>query len=169
MMDQKYINITTWVLPLKNPKIIISKSKRQIELYSDNKIVQVYRIGLGSNPIDNKQSEGDKCTPEGEFYICTKNSKSRYYLSLGLSYPNKEHAERGIHDGLITRDEYKQIMKALSMNGIPPQKTALGGEIFIHGYGSQSDWTAGCVALDNSDIKELFEAVPLGTTVIIKL
>jgi murein L,D-transpeptidase YafK len=154
--------------PLINPRIVVFKSKRRLELYSNDRIVRAYRVGLGANPIDDKVREGDRCTPEGELYICIKNPKSRYYLSLGLSYPNQEDAERGLRDGLINRDEYSQIVEAIRRKRTPPQNTALGGEIFIHGHGSASDWTRGCVALNNEEMKELFEAVPVGTPVVIK-
>src|SRR5688572_23612074 len=66
-------------LPLKEPRIVVFKNKRQLELYSDGAVVRTYRVGLGLNPVDDKQREGDRATPEGEFYIFTKNPKSAYY------------------------------------------------------------------------------------------
>jgi murein L,D-transpeptidase YafK len=154
--------------PLVNPKIVVSKSRRDLTLYSDNKAVRVYRVALGLNPTDDKIRQGDHRTPEGEFYVFTKNDKSSYYLSLGLSYPNKEDAERGLRDKLITRRQYQQIMRAIETRTAPPQQTALGGDIYIHGGGTANDWTWGCVALANEDIRELFNAVPRGATVIIE-
>ena len=50
----------------------------------------------------------------------------------------------------------------------PPQYTKLGGLIYIHGNGAKSDWTWGCVALENEQMKELFDAVSVGTPVTIK-
>jgi lipoprotein-anchoring transpeptidase ErfK/SrfK len=154
--------------PLVNPRIVVSKSKRELTLYSDDKVLRRYRVALGLNPRDDKIREGDHCTPEGEFYIFTKNEKSAYYLSLGLSYPNIEDAERGLRDKLITRQQYQQIVRAIGRHSAPPQNTALGGDIYIHGGGTANDWTWGCVALSNDDIRELFNAVPKGTTVIIE-
>lgn len=155
-------------LPLVAPKIVVSKSGRQLSLYSDGRVVRIYRIGLGANPLDDKEQEGDRRTPEGEFYIFTKNAKSQFYLSLGLSYPNAEDAARGLRAQLITRAEHDQIVRAIKRKQMPPQNTALGGQIYIHGGGAQSDWTWGCVALDNANIKELFDAVPTGTPVFIE-
>jgi len=155
-------------LPLVNPKIVITKSKRMLRLYSDGKVVKTCRIGLGSSPIEDKIKAGDRRTPEGEFYICLKNLHSQFYLSLLLSYPNRKHADRGLRDGLITRAQYNQTINAIDKKLVPPQNTHLGGELFIHGNGSQSDWTWGCVALDDKDIRELFDAVPLGTPVMIE-
>ncbi|MDH3528396.1 MAG: L,D-transpeptidase [Acidobacteriota bacterium] len=104
-------------------------------------------------------------TPEGGFYIFTKNPQSSFYLSLGLSYPNIEDAKRGLEGKLITQEEHDQIVAAIDQKTMPPQNTALGGEIYIHGNGDLADWTAGCIALSNSSMKELFDALPVGTTV----
>lgn len=155
-------------LPLKNPRIVVLKSKRLLELYSDGAVVRTYKVGLGLNPVPDKIRQGDRATPEGDFYVFTKNNKSAYYLSLGISYPNAEDAERGLRDGLISRAQHDAIVKAIKRKTAPPQNTALGGDIYIHGNGASSDWTWGCVALENEDIRELFEAVPLGTPVTIK-
>jgi murein L,D-transpeptidase YafK len=155
-------------LPLKNPRIVVTKSKRRLELYSDNSVVRAYKVGLGLNPVPDKKRQGDRATPEGDFYVFTKNNKSAFYLSLGISYPNAEDAERGLREGLISKARHDAIVRALKRKATPPQNTALGGDIYIHGNGAGSDWTWGCVALENEDIRELFDAVPVGTPVTIK-
>lgn len=155
-------------LPLVNPKIVVTKSKRQLALYSDGKLVRMYTVGLGFSPKDDKARQGDGCTPEGSFYVCVKNPQSSFYLSLGLSYPNKEHAERGLRERIITRAQYNEIISAIERRERPPWNTPLGGEIFIHGNGSQSDWTWGCIALDNENMKELYDAIPKGAKVVIE-
>jgi len=162
---QERVNLN---LPLREARIIVFKSKRQLELYSNGAVVRTYRVGLGLNPVDDKQREGDRATPEGEFYIFTKNPKSNYYLSLGISYPNIEDAERGLLARLVTRAQHDQIVRAIKRKAAPPQYTALGGLIYIHGNGAGSDWTWGCVALENEDIRELYESVDIGTPVTIK-
>jgi murein L,D-transpeptidase YafK len=155
-------------LPLASPHVVVSKSKRRLDLYSGGRVVRTYRVALGKSPSDDKERQGDYRTPEGEFYVCVKNVASRFYLSLGLSYPNREDAERGLRDHLITRAEHERIAAAIDKGLRPPWDTALGGEIFIHGGGSGSDWTWGCVALDDADVRELFDAVPKGTRVVIE-
>jgi murein L,D-transpeptidase YafK len=137
-------------------------------LYSDGKLVRTYRIGLGLSPVGDKVRQGDRRTPEGEFYVFTKNNKSAFYLSLGVSYPNAEHAARGLREGLITKAQYESIIRALKAKRTPPQNTALGGDIYIHGRGASSDWTWGCVALEDDDIRELFNAITVGTPVKIE-
>jgi murein L,D-transpeptidase YafK len=155
-------------LPLIRPKLLVKKGERKLLLYSNEKLVRTYRIGLGLSPVGDKVRAGDRRTPEGEFYVFTKNDQSAFYLSLGLSYPNAPHADRGLRDGLIARGQYEEIMRALRTKKAPPQNTRLGGDIYIHGHGAQSDWTWGCVALENEDIRELFDAVRVGTPVVIE-
>jgi lipoprotein-anchoring transpeptidase ErfK/SrfK len=155
-------------LPLVAPRIVVSKSRRQLELYADGHVVRTYTVALGLNPLDDKERQGDRRTPEGDFYVCMKNDRSQFYLSLGLSYPNEEDAERGLRDKLITQAQHDAIVRAVRHKTKPPWNTPLGGEVMLHGGGTSTDWTWGCVALANPDIKELFAAIPLGTPVRIE-
>lgn len=150
---------------VKNPHLVVKKKERLLQVYDDGKLIRTYRIALGRAPAGDKRTEGDGKTPEGEFYVFTKNDKSKFYLSLGLSYPNAEAARRGLKENLITQEEHDEILKAVAEKRMPPQKTALGGEIYIHGGGTESDWTEGCVALRNEEIKEIFDAIPTGAKV----
>lgn len=154
-------------LPLTSPRIVVKKAERRLFLYDGKKLVRTYRIGLGLSPAGDKVREGDGRTPEGDFYIFTKNDKSQFYLSLGISYPNAKHAKRGLRGGLINGKQFDAIMRALRAGTAPPQKTALGGDIYIHGHGVSSDWTWGCMALENDDIREMFNAITVGTPVTI--
>jgi L,D-peptidoglycan transpeptidase YkuD (ErfK/YbiS/YcfS/YnhG family) len=73
-----------------------------------------------------------------------------------------------LRDGLISRVQHDAIVNAIKRKAKPPQNTALGGDVYIHGNGASSDWTWGCVALENEDMRELFDAVNVGTPVAIK-
>jgi len=152
---------------LKDPAIVIRKTTRVLEVYDGGRLVSSFRTVLGSSPELDKEVEGDGRTPEGEFYVFVKNPKSRFHLSLGLSYPAPDDAERGLADGLISREEHDAIMKAASGKKMPPQKTRLGGEIYIHGGGISRNWTHGCIALENDEMTALFEVIPVGTRVTI--
>ena len=154
-------------LPLVSPRILVRKADRKLELYSEDVLLRTYKIGLGFSPVADKKQEGDGATPEGEFYVFVKNNRSAYYLSLGISYPNAEDADRGLRDGLINRGQHRAITEAIRKKTAPPQYTKLGGLIYIHGHGARTDWTLGCVALENEDVKELFDAVTVGTPVTI--
>jgi L,D-peptidoglycan transpeptidase YkuD (ErfK/YbiS/YcfS/YnhG family) len=74
----------------------------------------------------------------------------------------------GLASGRISRAEHDAILAALARNQIPPQDTALGGDIFVHGGGTQGDWTLGCVAIDDATMDDLFASVPAGTPVTIE-
>jgi murein L,D-transpeptidase YafK len=154
-------------LPIERPRIVVYKSQRKLEFYSDQELLRTYHIGLGFSPTADKVKEGDGATPEGEFYIFVKNSRSAYYLSLGVSYPNIEDADRGLKSGLINKGQHDRIVEAIRNKLAPPQYTKLGGLIYIHGNGAGSDWTWGCVALENDEMKELYDAVSVGTPVTI--
>jgi hypothetical protein len=154
--------------PLTSPKIVIKKAQKKLLLYSEEKLIRTYPIKLGLNPVGDKIRQGDKRTPEGSYYICIKNPKSKYHLSLGLSYPGIEDAERGLEQKLITEKDYNRIIERITRKSIPPWDTPLGGEIFIHGGAETWAWTYGCVALNNKDIEELFKVIAVGTEVVIQ-
>lgn len=151
--------------PLENPRIVVEKSERRLVLYEGDREVRRYRVGLGRHPEGDKEVEGDGRTPEGRFYIWGKNPESSYHLGLNISYPSREDAERGLAARLIDSAEYRLIVEAVTTRRMPPQKTALGGEIVIHGGGTLYDWTLGCIALANDDMTELYEAVKPGTPI----
>ncbi len=159
---------TTKLPSMKDPGVVIKKKERVLEVYDGDKVVITYPVVLGFAPTGDKLAEGDGRTPEGEFFIFTKNPESRFHLSLGLSYPSTDDARRGLADGLISKAEHDAIVAAIKNKEMPPQKTALGGEIFIHGGGVASDWTWGCMAMKNEDIEELFSVLPVGTKVTIR-
>ena len=152
-------------LNLSDPRIVITKGARTLELFDGERLVKTYPMVLGFAPVGDKEVVGDGKTPEGEFYIFVKNDKSKFYLSLGLSYPDADDAKRGLEKRLITRSQHDQIIDAIARKRMPPQNTKLGGEIYIHGGGTGRDWTLGCIALDNGSIKDLFDVASIGTKV----
>lgn len=153
--------------PMENPRITIKKKQRLLQIFDGEKLVESYKIVLGFASEGDKEIEGDGKTPTGTFYVFTKNPESRFHLSLGLSYPNAVAATRGLRENLISQTEHDQIMEAIAKKEMPPQKTALGGEIYIHGGGIKNDWTQGCVALDNEKMTEIFNLIPVGAEVVI--
>lgn len=148
--------------------IVVLKTERRLEVYRGLTKIHNFRCGLGNSPIGDKERSGDGRTPEGSFYICVKNPKSKFYLSLGISYPNNDDAARGLQNGLISKWEHDRIVEEQKNGKTPLWNTTLGGEIFIHGKGSSSDWTLGCIALNDDDMKILFNLIDVGTTVEIK-
>jgi len=148
-------------------ELIVKKAERRLE-FRDDTTSREFSIGLGSAPVGRKSRQGDRKTPEGVYRITHKNPNSQFYLSLGIGYPNIDDAKAGLRTGILSKAEYAKIELANQRGKLPPQNTRLGGDIFIHGRGAQSDWTWGCIALDDGDMKFLFDHVKVGDRVTIK-
>ncbi len=130
--------------------VVVHKAERRMFLLHGNQVLEEYDIALGGNPVGDKQFEGDMKTPEGQYFISRRNPNSRYYLSLGISYPN---------------DQDRAEAAAL---GKKP-----GGDIFIHGqgdagHGKRTDWTAGCIAVKDRQMEDIYAMVRVGTPIFIK-
>lgn len=133
--------------------ILIEKSSRRLTVFRDGEALRSYKIALGFAPDGDKQHEGDGKTPEGHFAIDRRNPNSAFHLSLGIDYPKAAHRARAANAGVSP-----------------------GGDIFIHGQPNRLkvpiaipyDWTAGCVALSNSEIEDLWQVTPIGTPVEIR-
>ena len=145
--------------------IKVYKRARKLEFWQGEALIKSFKIALGFSPEGNKMRDGDGRTPEGGYYICTKNPRSKFTLFLGISYPNMQDAHRGLTEGLISRAEYEQIKASVENRKRPDWETALGGKIGIHGMGASRDWTAGCVALDDEDIRWLWDQAAIGDAV----
>lgn len=135
--------------------ILVEKANRTLTLYAAKKPIKTYRIALGGNPEGHKEQEGDSRTPEGRYVIDAKNPWSSFHLSLRISYPDR--SDRA----------------AARKKGVSP-----GGQIMIHGTpeglavlqnaGVFRDWTAGCIAVTNAEIEEIYKMVDKGTPILIK-
>jgi murein L,D-transpeptidase YafK len=140
---------------LSADRILVLKGDRKLILLRNGKPIKEYNIALGRHPIGRKVRRGDGRTPEGIYRIDRRNIRSRYHMALHISYPN--------------RDDIAQARA----RGVPP-----GRMIMIHGLGdtlgflgkyhTEVDWTAGCIAVTNQEIEEIWKAVPNGVPVEIR-
>lgn len=136
-------------------KILIEKKERRLMLISKGEVIKTYKIALGGNPIGQKERQGDNKTPEGIYFIDSRNKDSHYHLSLHISYPNERDKKRA-----------KEL-------GVPP-----GGNIMIHGIKNgfswvgdshtEVNWTKGCIAVTDKEIEEISKLAPNGTIVEIR-
>ena len=130
--------------------IVVNKGARNMYLLHHTEILKDYRFDLGFAPVGDKQFEGDGKTPEGTYIIDRRNPNSSFHLSLGISYPNAQ-----------------DIAEAAALGKKP------GGEIFIHGQPNQSrakgpDWTAGCIAVANHEMEDIYAMVRTGTVITLR-
>ncbi|MBI2263560.1 MAG: L,D-transpeptidase family protein [Armatimonadetes bacterium] len=163
--------------PLTGATLVVEKSKKTLALYLEKTLLRSYPVVIGFGGAGSKEKSGDGKTPEGTYRIVEKafSPDKKAFLGsrwLGLDYPNREDADRGLASGTIGRDEYDSITGVGDAGVLPPQETGLGGWIGIHGY---PDWapldkgeTQGCIAMRSSDLEELYLALPLGTPVVIR-
>ena len=156
--------------PPPSPRVVIEKAERRLVLYSGAIRLKEYRVvlGFGGDPARTKTRQGDRQTPTGEYYVCTRLDRSRFHRFLGLSYPAPADAEPALRERRISPAQRKAIVAAHRKRMQPPWGTSLGGAVGIHGGGAGWDWTAGCIALENGDIEELFAVLPLGAPVTLR-
>ncbi|HID66800.1 MAG TPA: hypothetical protein EYP31_00645 [Roseibacterium sp.] len=129
-------------------RVVIHKTDRILMLFHNDEVLETYEIELGFAPDGHKLEEGDGRTPEGEYIIDRRNPNSEWYLSIGISYPNAA-----------------DIAQARG-RGVSP-----GGDIFIHGsprpFQRSTDWTAGCIAVSNAEMRQIYAMVRNGTPITI--
>ena len=136
-------------------RILVLKSKREMQLLHGGSVIKSYRIALGGTPVGRKEQQGDHKTPEGLYTIVGRNPSSQYHRALRVSYPNADDRARA------------------AKRGVSP-----GGDIMIHGlpngYGwvgrghLAKDWTDGCIAVTDQEIEEILTLVADGTPVEIR-
>jgi murein L,D-transpeptidase YafK len=134
-------------------RIVVEKAARRLTLLQNGRTLRTYRIALGFAPDGDKTRQGDGRTPEGEFRIAVRNDQSRYHLSLGIDYPQSDDRARA------------------AAGGYDP-----GGDIMIHGQPNalpdgmmiKGDWTAGCIAVSNAEMREIWAATTPDTLVEIR-
>lgn len=130
--------------------IVLNKGERRLYLLNNEQVLKNYQFELGFAPVGAKEVEGDGKTPEGTYIIDRRNPNSSYHLSVGISYPNAQ-----------------DIAEAKALGQSP------GGEIFIHGQpnlvrAKGPDWTAGCIAVKNREIEEIYAMVKNGTVITLR-
>jgi hypothetical protein len=128
-------------------------------LFEHGALRQCFRVGLGFDPQGHKQVEGDGRTPVG-WYATSDKPWSSFAGAIAIHYPNAVDARRAHRSGRISRGVRDQIVRATASRRLPPQRTALGGEVLIHAGGAGLDWTLGCVALDDDDLEALRASLP---------
>jgi murein L,D-transpeptidase YafK len=135
-------------------RIVIAKGARTLSTFRSGRLLKAYRIALGQNPIGPKEEEGDRKTPEGVYSIDGRNAASDFHLALHLTYPSVADRERAAARGLNAGSD-------IEIHGLPNGHSPVD----VH---PGTDWTAGCIAVMDNEIEELWRVVPLGTPVEIE-
>jgi murein L,D-transpeptidase YafK len=136
-------------------RIVVEKSARRLSLFRDGNQIKIYQIALGRNPLGGKQEEGDAKTPEGIYKIDGRNPQSRFHLALHISYPSDDDKNRAAARGVSPGFD-------IMIHGIQ------NGRGWIGAFHRWEDWTAGCIAVTDEEIEELWQVTPDGTTIEIR-
>lgn len=131
-------------------QVVVNKGARRMYLLHNTQVLEAYDIGLGFAPSGDKKISGDGRTPEGNYLIDRRNPNSEFHLSIGIDYPNEA-----------------DLAEAIAL-GKPP-----GGDIFIHGRPKKyrnggRDWTAGCIAVTDREMEQIYAMVKNGTPISIQ-
>jgi murein L,D-transpeptidase YafK len=135
--------------------VLVEKTKRRLTLFSDGEVLKRYRIALGREPVGAKIRSGDNRTPEGLYYIDYRNEDSDYHLALHISYPNENDIRRARQMGYSPGG-------SIMLHGLKNEDAEIA---YYHGY---FDWTKGCIAVTNTEIEEIWQLVPNGTSIEIR-
>jgi murein L,D-transpeptidase YafK len=135
-------------------KIVVIKSNRKLLAFSQNVLIKTFPVSIGKGGVGRKQFEGDQKTPEGIYFINSKNANSGFHKNLGISYPN-------VQDIIEARKLGKSAGAEIKIHGLKN-----GQEIFGR-FQRWRDWTNGCIGLTNDEIDDLYEHTSVGTPVFI--
>jgi len=161
----------------RQPWILVDTQALTLTVFSaeNNVLARFNNISIGSGGAAEIHRRGDETTPRGVFHVSWIDRHNRYGTFFGLDYPSEGIARRAYAEGIISRAEFDTVIKALQQHRTPPQNTPLGGRLGIHGIGRGDpriheafNWTNGCVALTNPQIRELSRWVHIGTRVVIR-
>ena len=133
-------------------RIVVEKAAKKLSIFRDGNHIKSYRIALGRNPVGAKQKEGDMKTPEGIYKIDSRNAQSSFHLALHVSYPSDEDNQRAAAGGVSAGSD-------IMIHGIQ------NGRGWIGAFHRWKDWTAGCIALTDEEIEELWRVTADGTTI----
>ncbi len=144
-----------------NISIHIDKSDFVLSVMDIDKVIKQYSVVLGTNPIDDKRIQGDRCTPEGTFHIVSKYPHKNWRKFIWIDYPNEES---------------KRKFKEAKSKGEIPKYAKIGGEVGIHGTPEGGDylidnkvnWTWGCISLNRKDVDEIYPYIKKSTEIIIE-
>ena len=139
-------------LPSTVDRVVVFKSERKLVTVRKGRVVKTYRVALGQSPLGTKRCRGDNRTPEGEYHVTHRVPDSRYFLALHLSYPSVE-------DVRLARNAGCDPGGAIEIHGLAPEFGWLGSRHL------EKDWTNGCIAVTNDEMRELYYRVPVGTPV----
>jgi murein L,D-transpeptidase YafK len=137
-------------------KVVVYKMRRQLHIIENGEITKTYPVMIGSKR-GKKRMQGDRKTPEGSYVIDWHNPNSKFYLSLHINYPNAEDRQYARENGISDPGDN------IFIHGVPKKVLGMTDPEQIYQFLKYENWTQGCIALSNKDMKEIYELIPDGT------
>ena len=141
-------------------EIRVYKSKHQMDLLFQGKVVKTFRVMLGRGGSKAKSKQGDNLVPEGKYIIDYKNPDSQFFKSLHISYPNDEDKRRAAEAGVEPGGD-------IMVHGYPNRPKAIFKFLKKMGLIKLIDWTAGCVAVDDDEMEAIYNSIEEHTPITI--
>lgn len=144
-------------------QIKVFKSKHRMEMLFEGKVTKTYKVMLGRGGMEPKRKEGDNLVPEGKYELDYRNPESRFYKSIHITYPNAQDIERARREGVNpgydifihgmpnNLAEINDVLTDLNLEGIDDE--------IMEALFPRIDWTAGCVAVKNDEMEEIWQNV----------
>jgi hypothetical protein len=154
----------------------ISVKDRTLSVVRGRHVIhEIPHFAIGINGAVNLRTRGSAMTPKGEFRVERINPNSQYATFIAINYPNPRVADQALAERLITAEEAERIRRHYQQHRLSYPNTALGGNIGIHGLGNRDpflnqrvDWTEGCLAVENEQVRLLSSLVGVNTPVLIQ-
>jgi hypothetical protein len=151
--EKQAADLLRWTKQSGRPAILVDKLQHRCLLLANGRVAKSYAANLGRNWFRNKVQENDAATPEGEYRILRRFRSTSFGWALLINYPNAADRAR---------------FTSMSQSGQLAAGARIGGNIEIHGGGRRnSDWTDGCVSLENADMEDLYRRAYVGMPVTI--
>lgn len=144
-------------------EVRVYKTKHRMEMLFEGNITKVYTVMLGRGGMAPKRQEGDKLVPEGEYILDYKNPYSNFYRSIHLTYPNADDIKRAKEMGVNPGFD-------IFVHGMPRFYSDLDeilDERIMNLIFKKGDWTAGCIAVQNYEMQEIWDSVEVPTPITI--
>jgi murein L,D-transpeptidase YafK len=139
----------------KADAVLVIKSEKRLYLMRGGAQLASFPVTFGGQPTGHKKERGDQRTPEGNYVLDYKNSNSKYYKSIHISYPNRQDRIDAVRRGVDPGDD---IMIHGQLNGWQWASPIV--QLF--------SWTDGCIALSNRNMDRVWRAIEPGTPIEIR-
>ena len=163
-----------WMVAFKRPvqrvddyRVVVTKSEHRLAVYRHDELILTYPVAVSSRGLAPRKVWEDSLTPEGEFLIASMQYKSVF----GPRQMLLDTTEQSLRDYIVQYGEegtarivaweaehgtLDTIWEVYDFNEANPERR-IWYDILIHGGGADTDWTLGCIALDDEGAVELFD------------